>query len=282
MLVTGSIEEIRSTVKLWKREKLTVGFVPTMGALHDGHLELIRKAKSEADRVVVSIFVNPKQFGPSEDYDEYPRMQKEDLRACRKLRVASVFSPTVSEMYPAPSRFSISLNQLNRHMCGASRPGFFEGVVLVVNKLFNIVQPDLAVFGQKDIQQFRILETMVQEFNHDVELKMGEIVRAVDGLALSSRNAYLTNDERLKAPLLYRTLQQIETEIDNGVTELSDRIRQRKEELEANGLQIDYLDIYAYDTLEPVSKLKKGCNYILAGAVYIGSTRLIDNIIIDL
>lgn len=282
MLVTGSIEEIRSTVKLWKREKLTVGFVPTMGALHDGHLELIRKAKSEADRVVVSIFVNPKQFGPSEDYNEYPRMQKEDLRACRKLRVASVFAPTVSEMYPASSRFSISLNQLNRHMCGASRPGFFEGVVVVVNKLFNIVQPDLAVFGQKDIQQFRILETMVQEFNHDVELKMGEIVRAADGLALSSRNAYLTNDERLKAPLLYRTLQQIETEIDNGVTELSDQIRQRREELEANGLQIDYLDIYAYDTLEPVSRLEKGCNYILAGAVYIGSTRLIDNIIIDL
>jgi len=282
MLVTGSIEEIGSAVKLWKREKLTVGFVPTMGALHEGHFDLIRLAKKRAHRVVVSIFVNPKQFGPGEDFEEYPRMQEDDLKHCRKLRTAAVFSPPVSEIYLDPSYYSIQINQLNRYMCGASRPGFFEGVALVVNKLFNIIQPDIAVFGQKDIQQFRILEQMVREFNHDVRLVMADTVRANDGLALSSRNVYLTNEERLKAPLLYRSLRAVETELRSGEQNPSRPIEAWKLELEAKGFRIDYLGVYSNDSLEPVSSVHSGCNYILAGAVYMGSTRLIDNIILDL
>lgn len=281
MLVTGSIEEIRSAVRLWRREKLTVGLVPTMGALHEGHFELIRHARKHSDRVVVSIFVNPKQFGPAEDYEEYPRNREEDLKQCRKLGAAAVFTPETEEIYPDTPRVSIDIRDLNRHMCGASRPGFFEGVLLVVNKFFNIVTPDVAVFGQKDIQQFRIIEKMTAEFNHNVKIVMSEIARANDGLALSSRNAYLTNDERLVAPSLYRSLKYIEQQVRSGVDEPALLIEHQKSELEAKGLKIDYLGFYSFDLLEPVSKLEKGADYILAGAVYIGKTRLIDNILIQ-
>ncbi|MEX2574933.1 MAG: pantoate--beta-alanine ligase [Balneolaceae bacterium] len=282
MLVTDSIGEIRNTVKLWRREKLTVGFVPTMGALHEGHLELIELAKQRSDRVVVSIFVNPEQFGPGEDFDRYPRDLETDLKLCRKKRTAAVFKPGVSVMYPERQLVQVRVRQLNEYMCGASRPGFFEGIVTVVNKLFNIIEPDIAVFGQKDIQQYRTLEKMVEEFNHGVELVMGRIVRANDGLALSSRNAYLDNDERLAAPSLYRSLRYIEKQVQSGMDKLSLLVEHQKSELEAKGFKIDYLGLFSYDTMEPVTKPEKGSNYILAGAVYIGNTRLIDNILIDL
>ncbi|MEX1062600.1 MAG: pantoate--beta-alanine ligase [Balneolaceae bacterium] len=282
MLVTDSIGEIRNTVKLWRREKLTVGFVPTMGALHEGHLELIELAKQRSDRVVVSIFVNPEQFGPGEDFDRYPRDLETDLKLCRKKRTAAVFKPGVSVMYPERQLVQVRVRRLNEYMCGASRPGFFEGIVTVVNKLFNIIEPDIAVFGQKDIQQYRTLEKMVEEFNHGVELVMGRIVRANDGLALSSRNAYLDNDERLAAPSLYRSLRYIEKQVQSGMDKLSLLVEHQKSELEAKGFKIDYLGLFSYDTMEPVTKPEKGSNYILAGAVYIGNTRLIDNILIDL
>jgi len=170
MLVTDSIEEIRNTVRLWKREKLKVGFVPTMGALHDGHLALVRQAKKNSDRVVVSIFVNPEQFGPNEDFENYPRQLDDDLKLCRKNKAAAVFTPEELIMYPGKSFVKIEINDLNRYMCGASRPGFFEGVLLVVNKLINIIEPDMAVFGQKDIQQFLIIQQMMKEFNHGVDI----------------------------------------------------------------------------------------------------------------
>jgi len=282
MLVTESIDEIRNTVKLWRREKLSVGFVPTMGALHEGHLSLIRQAKQSADRVVVSIFVNPEQFGPNEDFDRYPRKLEEDLKLCRKARAAAVFRPEVSDMYPGDKYFEIKIRELGRHMCGASRPGFFEGIVLVVNKLLNIIEPDIAVFGQKDIQQYLILKQMVEEFNHGVKLEMGIIVRANDGLALSSRNTYLSNDERLKAPSLYRSLSYIEKQVREGVDTPSLLIEHQKNELEAKGFEIDYLGVFSMDNIEPVEKLENGRSYILAGAVYLGKTRLIDNILIEL
>ncbi len=282
MLVTESIEEIRNTVKLWKREKLKVGFVPTMGALHDGHLALIKQAKKKSDRVVVSIFVNPEQFGPNEDFDHYPRQLEEDLKICRKVRAAAVFTPEVPDMYPGEKFFSISINELNQHMCGASRPGFFEGIVLVVNKLFNIIDPDIAVFGQKDIQQFLIIKQMAREFNLRVKLEMGKIIRANDGLALSSRNAYLSNDERLLAPSLYRSLSYIEKQISNGIDKPELLIAHQKNELEAKGFKIDYLNVFSLNNIKPVEKLEKGGNYILAGAVYLGKTRLIDNILLEL
>lgn len=282
MLVTSSVDEIRSAVRLWKREKLKVGFVPTMGALHEGHLALIRQAKKNSDRVVVSIFVNREQFGPNEDFENYPRQIDEDLKLCRKNKAAAVFTPEDSAMYPTDPLFKIEITGLNRYMCGASRPGFFEGVVLVVNKLINIIEPDIAVFGQKDIQQFLIIKQMVKEFNHDVDLQMGEIIRANDGLALSSRNAYLNNEQRLKAPALYRSLKYIGKKVREGVYEPSLLIEHQKSELEAKGLKIDYLGMFSPEKLEPVEKLRPGGNFILAGAVYIGKTRLIDNILIDL
>ncbi len=281
MLVTGSISEIRNTVKLWKREKLKVGFVPTMGALHDGHLSLIRQVREHTDRVVVSIFVNPAQFGPNEDFERYPRQIEKDLKMCRKQRTAAVFIPDTSIMYPEKQFLSIQIDKLADHMCGPERPGFFEGVVLVVNKLFNIIKPDIAFFGQKDIQQFQILSSMVKEFNHEIELQMGEIVRANDGLALSSRNAYLSNEERLRAPSLYRSLQYIEKQVKSGIDEPSLLIEHQKNELEAKDFKIDYIGFFSFESLKPVQKLKSGHRYILAGAVYVGDTRLIDNLLLD-
>ncbi|MEX0594283.1 MAG: pantoate--beta-alanine ligase [Balneolaceae bacterium] len=281
MLVTGSIDEIRSTVRLWKRERLTVGLVPTMGALHEGHLHLIRQLREEVDRVVVSIFVNPTQFGPGEDYTSYPRTLDDDLKKCRKLRTAAVFHPDSSDMYPADPRLSIDIRDLNEHLCGASRPGFFEGVVLIVNKLFNIVEPDLAIFGQKDFQQYQIISRMVREFNHPVRLRMGEIVRANDGLALSSRNSYLSNQERLVAPSLYRSLRYISLQIEQGVSDPALLLEHQKRELEGKGFKIDYFGIYSVDELHPVDTMEPGRNYLLAAAVYLGKTRLIDNMILS-
>ncbi|MEX2601157.1 MAG: pantoate--beta-alanine ligase [Balneolaceae bacterium] len=282
MLVTGSIQEIRSAVRLWKRQKLRVGFVPTMGALHEGHLSLIRTARKTTDRIVVSIFVNPQQFAPGEDYKEYPRTMSADLKLLRKLRVAALFAPEDEVMYPSPPYFSIGINTLHEQMCGATRPGFFQGVTLVVNKLFNIIEPDVAVFGQKDFQQFRILSEMVREFNHPVEIVMNPIERANDGLALSSRNSYLSNDERLLAPSLYRSLQYMEKLILDGVDVPDQMIEHQENELQAKGFKIDYLGVFSRDTLQPVERCDPDGSYVIAGAVILGKTRLIDNILIDL
>lgn len=282
MQVCTSISEIRSTVSGFKKEGKKVAFVPTMGALHEGHLELIRRAHKCADAVVVSIFVNPEQFGPDEDFDTYPRELESDLEKCRTEQVAAVFAPNRNDVYGDKNYIAITIDQLNRHMCGASRPGFFEGILLIVNKLFNIVRPDVALFGQKDIQQFQIISQMVQEFNHPLELEMVPIVRANDGLALSSRNAYLSDEERKTAPGLYRGLHYIEKQIRGGVDTPKLLIDHQKAELEAKGFKIDYLDVFSFQTLQPAGTLVKGEKYILAGAVWLGETRLIDNILIEL
>jgi len=277
-----SIDEIRNEVRALKREGKTVGFVPTMGALHEGHLSLVRIAKEKADAVVVSIYVNPEQFSPEEDFEEYPRHLDDDLEICKKEGVDLVFCPTDKIMYTSEKYLRIEIDELNQHMDGASRPGFFEGIVLVVNKLFNIVEPDIAVFGQKDIQQFRILERMVLEMNHDVELVMGPIRRANDGLALSSRNAYLNEEERLIAPGLYRSLKYLEQQITGGVRNLELLLEHQKSELEAKGFEIDYLNLFSFDRMAPVESVEKSRKYILAGAVYLRETRLIDNLIFEL
>lgn len=238
-------------------------------------------AKEKADDVVVSIYVNPEQFGPDEDFEEYPRELESDLKKCEELGVSAVFTPTDDVMYGYNQYLRIEVDELNIHMDGGSRPGFFEGILLVVNKLFNIIEPNIAVFGQKDIQQFLILQQMVTEFNHDVELIMGPIIRANDGLALSSRNAYLGKDERQKAPGLYRSLKYIEKQIDGGVETPSLLLEHQKSELEAKGLEIDYLNVFAKKTLSPAETLIKKEQYIIAGAVWLGETRLIDNILIE-
>ncbi|PKD43518.1 pantoate--beta-alanine ligase [Rhodohalobacter barkolensis] len=282
MDVCKTIDEIRGVIKAYKKEGKSVGFVPTMGALHEGHLSLIQIAKEQSDVVVVSIFVNPEQFGPNEDFENYPRELQSDLDKCESEGVAAVFAPNRDDIYDEKKFIRIEVDELNRNMCGGSRPGFFEGILLIVNKLFNIVEPDVAVFGQKDIQQFLIINQMVKEFNHEVKLLMAPIKRANDGLALSSRNKYLSNEEREIAPGLYRTLTYIEKQIRGGVDTPKLLLDHQKSELEAKGFKIDYLNVFDKKTLQPAKVLKKSEEYILAGAVWLGKTRLIDNFLIEL
>lgn len=277
-----TIEDVRSEIKKLKADGKTLAFVPTMGALHEGHLSLIREAKNHADAVVVSIYVNPEQFGPNEDLESYPRTLELDLKLCEEEGAALVFTPSDEVMYGyGNKKFSIQLHDINTFMDGGSRPGFFEGVVLVVNKLFNILEPNVAVFGQKDIQQFMILSRMVQEFNHQIKMVVAPIRRADDGLALSSRNAYLTKEQRIIAPGLYRSLKYIEKQILNGINQPELLLQHQQDELKAKGFKNDYLDVFSAESLEPVKKMEKGNKYILAGAVYLGKTRLIDNLIIE-
>ncbi|MEX0944392.1 MAG: pantoate--beta-alanine ligase [Balneolaceae bacterium] len=282
MIVCKTIEHVRRELKALKKEDKKMGLVPTMGALHQGHIELMKIAAKHSDAVVVSIFVNPTQFGPNEDFDTYPRQLQQDLDACRDQNVSIVFAPEHDEMYNNQNYFSIQIDSLNQYMCGGSRPGFFKGVCLVVNKLFNIIKPDLAVFGQKDIQQFLILKRMTKEFNHPVEMIMAPIVRANDGLALSSRNAYLSDHERMIAPGLFRSLQYLQKQIEGGVITPKLLIEHQKNELEAKGFKIDYLNVFSRATLQPVKTLTEQTKYLIAGAVWLGTTRLIDNILIEI
>ncbi|MFP8489538.1 pantoate--beta-alanine ligase [Gracilimonas sp. Q87] len=283
MIQCKTIEEIRKQVRHLKKEGKTVAFVPTMGALHKGHLSLIRSAKAHADEVVVSIYVNPEQFGPNEDFEDYPRQLENDIRSCENEDVTIVFTPNDEIMYGSGKKFlSIQVHELNEYMDGGSRPGFFEGIVLVVNKLFNIVEPDFAVFGQKDIQQVQIIRQMVEEFNHAVKIVTAPTERAEDGLALSSRNAYLNREQRIVAPYLYSALKRVEEKIRNGLLEPKAMLNKQQKELKAKGFENDYLNMFSYETMKPVGKLEKGKTYILAGAAYLGKTRLIDNIILDL
>jgi pantoate--beta-alanine ligase len=281
MKAIKSIDVIREEVQALKKEGKTVAFVPTMGAIHEGHLSLFRLARKQADEVVVSIYVNPEQFGPDEDFEEYPRQLENDIKKCEEEDIAIVFAPSDEIIYPGEQYLRIEIDELNKYMDGRSRPGFFEGILLVVNKLFNIIEPDIAVFGQKDIQQFRILQQMIKEFNHDVELEMGPIKRANDGLALSSRNAYLDDEQRKLAPGLYRSLRYIAKQINEGAKNVELLLEHQKNELEAKGFEIDYLNVFSFEKMVPVTDLESGRKYILAGAVYLGETRLIDNLIIE-
>ena len=282
METTSTIDEARQQIANLRTGGKKIVLVPTMGALHKGHIALIQLAKQHADHVVVSIFVNPEQFAPNEDFDSYPRELEEDLEKCRREGVSLVFAPAREAVYDDEKFLSIKINSLNNHMCGGSRPGFFEGVLLIVNKLFNIIKPDVAVFGQKDIQQFQIIRAMVQEFNHNIELVLAPIERANDGLALSSRNVYLKSEERVIAPGLYRALTYIEKQITDGIHAPNLLLDHQKSELEAKGFRIDYLNVFSRKTLQPVNTLEKNVQYIIAGAVWLGNTRLIDNILIDL
>jgi pantoate--beta-alanine ligase len=282
MKVVESISGIRSEVKTFQREGKKVAFVPTMGALHGGHLSLFRLAKTFADELVVSIYVNPEQFGPNEDFGSYPRTLETDLAFCREEGVSVVFTPSDEIMYGSGKKyFSIEIEELNTHLDGGSRPGYFQGIALVVNKLFNIVQPDIAVFGQKDYQQFQILKRMAQEFNHDIELIMAPVERADDGLALSSRNVYLSEAHRAIAPELYRSMCEIVDRIKEGNLQPRTAIQEYQKALSEKGFKNDYLDVYSLESMAPVKQLKKGESYVLAAAVYLGKTRLIDNIIFE-
>ncbi|MEB7085461.1 pantoate--beta-alanine ligase [Staphylococcus epidermidis] len=277
--VITTINEMQSIVKQHQREGKTIGFVPTMGALHDGHLTMMKQSVSENDLTVISIFVNPLQFGPNEDFDAYPRQLDYDVAAVKKLQVDYVFHPSVDEMYPEELGIHLKVGHLAQVLEGAQRPGHFEGVVTVVNKLFNIVQPDYAYFGKKDAQQLAIVEKMVKDFNLPVHVIGIDIVREKDGLAKSSRNIYLTSEERREAKHLYQSLRLAKNLYEAGERDSNEIISQIAAYLNKNiSGYIDDLGIYSYPNLIQQSKIHG--RIFISLAVKFSKARLIDNIII--
>src|SRR3984893_15854376 len=256
-----------------------LGFVPTMGALHEGHLSLVRRARSECDTVVASIFVNPLQFAPGEDFAKYPRTFEEDCRLLEVERVDVLFAPEAAEMYPNGSLTTVTVSEVGDRLDGASRSGHFTGVATVVAKLFHIVGPTRAYFGQKDAAQLAVLRQMVRDLNFDLELVSCAIVRDTDGLALSSRNKYLSAIEREQALVLHRALLQLERMIAEGERLSILLVRRGMETLNAvSGVRVDYLAIVDANTLLPVTSVDTGT--LVAVAAYVGSTRLIDNFLV--
>lgn len=278
MRVVKKVDEMKKISKELIFGKKSIGFVPTMGYLHEGHLSLVRAAKKDNDVVVVSIFVNPTQFGPNEDYNNYPRDLERDLSLLEDLGVDYVFAPTVDEIYPQSYSTYVEEVQLSKYLCGASRPGHFRGVCTVVTKLFNIVKPTRAYFGQKDAQQFRVLRRMVRDLNMDVEMVEMPIVRENDGLALSSRNTYLSSEERKEATRLYRSLMKAKELIESGIKDVKTIKNEILKILDHPLLKVDYVEIVDEETLEPVDIIDR--KVIIALAVFVGKARLIDNIIL--
>jgi pantoate--beta-alanine ligase len=274
--VIETIEEMRRVCREFLRAGKRIGFVPTMGALHDGHLSLVRLSRVECDVTVASIFVNPKQFGPSEDFSRYPRTFAEDCRLLEAEGVAIVFAPTAEEMYPSGDSFLVEPGEIATRLDGASRPGHFTGVATVVAKLFHIVAPTRAYFGSKDAMQVTVLRRMVRDLNFDTHLVACPIVREPDGLALSSRNRYLSEAEREQALSLSRTLRQVAAMVDDGVTEAAKLIAAAEKILgQQPDARIDYIALVDPDTLLPIEAAVPGA--LFAIAAWIGKTRLIDN-----
>ena len=258
---------------------MRLGFVPTMGALHEGHLSLVRAAKSACDAVAVSIFVNPLQFGPTEDLARYPRTFERDSGLLENEAVDMLFVPTGDEMYPLGAVTYVTVEGLSDKLCGRSRPGHFRGVTTVVAKLFHIVEPDAAFFGQKDAAQSTIIRRMVQDLNLPVEIVVCPIVREPDGLAMSSRNAYLDPQQRKSALVLQRSLLEIKNQFERGERNVTNLIEAGKQLLSQEaGARLDYLEIVDPSTLEPVTQFDRPA--LVAVAAFVGNTRLIDNIVV--
>jgi len=276
MRLIRKIDEMRKYVRERKNKKL-IGFVPTMGYLHEGHLSLIRKARRECDEVIVSIFVNPTQFGRGEDYHSYPRDLKRDIALSEKEKVDVIFAPSVEEMYPEGySTFVQVEGRLSSVLEGASRPGHFRGVCTVLVKLFNIISPDISFFGEKDFQQALIVKKMVEDLNIDTRIVLLPTVREEDGLAMSSRNSYFNEEERKAAIILYRSLKKAKEWIDQGERSSSRIIQKMKDFIAKEPLaRIDYIAIVDSKSLEEVEQVERG--NLIALAVYIGKVRLIDN-----
>lgn len=280
MKVVGTIKEVRELVKEWKKNGETVGFVPTMGYLHEGHGSLITKARENNDKVVVSIFVNPMQFGPTEDLDSYPRNLEKDSKFCESLGADLIFHPEPEEMYHDDFSSYVDMSVLTEELCGLSRPVHFRGVCTVVTKLFNIVQPDNAYFGQKDAQQLAIIKHMVQDLNMDINVVGCPIVREEDGLAKSSRNTYLSPEERKAALILSKTVKLAKELIDAGEKDADVVVAKMKENIETEPMaKIDYVKAVNGLTMQQQKEIK--APMLIAMAVYIGKTRLIDNMILD-
>ncbi len=275
-----SIESMQSISRQWRQAGLRIAFVPTMGNLHAGHLRLVEQAKKNADRLVVSIFVNPLQFGPNEDLDLYPRTLDADMAKLKVLAVDVVFAPDESKFYKKEKNMTtfVEVPGLSDTLCGASRPRHFRGVTTVVNKLFNIVQPDVAVFGTKDYQQFAIIQQMVSDLAMPIILQGVDTVREKDGLAMSSRNAYLSEVQRALAPRLYINLQIMRERVIFGELNYESLIRQTREQLSDEGFKVDYLEIR--DATNLSREATKSDKWVILTAVWLGETRLIDNILL--
>lgn len=276
MRVVKSVKEVRDAVKEWKAQGLSVGFVPTMGYLHEGHESLIKKAVKDNDRVVVSIFVNPMQFGPTEDLDKYPRDLERDSKLCENAGANLIFHPEKEEMYFEDFSSYVDINRLSDELCGKSRPIHFRGVCTVVTKLFNIVNPDRAYFGEKDAQQLAIIRRFVRDLNIDIEIIGCPIIREEDGLAKSSRNTYLSKEERQAALILSQSLNLAKDAINSGERNSSVVIDIISNSIKKEPLaKIDYIEIVDSLAMKPVKTIEK--SVLVAIAVYIGKTRLIDN-----
>lgn len=276
MVTLETIQEVRQLTESWRKGGFSIGFVPTMGYLHDGHVSLINKARQENDKVVVSVFVNPTQFGPNEDFDKYPKNLERDREICEGAGVDLVFAPSVAEMYPSKNLAFVDITELDGGLCGAKRPGHFRGVCTVVSKLFNIVTPDRAYFGEKDRQQLIIIERMVKDLNYNIQIVPCPTFREEDGLAMSSRNAYLSEEERRAARVIPESLNLAYQTIVGGernATVIKDLINKK---IKAEPLaEIDYIEVVDASRLKPVTLINPPV--VVAVAVYIGATRLIDN-----
>jgi pantoate--beta-alanine ligase len=278
MIVVDSIASLRALTGDWKRNGQTVGFVPTMGNLHDGHLKLVKRAKSHNDKVIVSIFVNPMQFGANEDLDAYPRTIEEDKAKLIADGADAVFLPSVSDMYPAglDVQTYVEVPGISDVLCGASRPGHFRGVATVVSKLFNMVQPDDAFFGEKDYQQLQVIRTMVRDLSMAVTVHGVPTEREASGLAMSSRNGYLSAQEKATASLIYKAMQQMKADIEQGNTDFVTIEKNAIAELEQHGFKNDYIRIVNAQTFMPANP--EDSHIVIVVALFMGKTRLIDNL----
>lgn len=280
MKIVKTIEEVRGLVKAWRREGLSVGLVPTMGFLHEGHQSLILRAVAENDRVVVSDFVNPTQFAPGEDLESYPRDIERDAKLCEEAGAAVIFHPEPSEMYAGDASTYVNMERLSEELCGKTRPTHFRGVCTVVSKLFHIVMPDRAYFGQKDAQQLAIIKRMVRDLNFDIEIVGCPIIREEDGLAKSSRNTYLNPEERKAALCLSKAVKLGQSLAENGENDATKIVQEMISLIQAEPMaKIDYVQAVNGITMEPVNRVEG--EVLFAMAVYIGKTRLIDNFIIE-
>lgn len=280
MKIARTIQEARDFCRDQRLNRARLGLVPTMGALHEGHLTLVRAARAKADIVVVSIFVNPTQFGPNEDFAKYPRSFERDCELLEREGVDLIFAPSTDEMYPAEDATWVEVQRLSERLCGKSRPGHFRGVATVVSKLFHIIEPDVAFFGQKDAAQVAIIRRMVRDLNLPVTIEVCPIVREADGLAMSSRNAYLSPAERKSALVLYRSLQRAKTLLDAGERHSDKLISAAKQEFAGEpSVRLDYFEIVNPDTLESQHLIAN--RMLVAVAAFVGTTRLIDNILLE-
>lgn len=277
MQIIHTIQELRA----WRKNAGTVAFVPTMGNLHEGHLALVREAKKRADNVVVSIFVNRLQFGQGEDFDKYPRTLQQDADKLAAEGIAVVFAPDEKELYPnVEQRYNVEPPNLQNELCGKFRPGHFRGVATVVSKLFNIVAPDVACFGKKDYQQLAVIKGLTEDLNFDIEIVPVDTGRAADGLALSSRNQYLSVEERAEAPRLYRELQAVAESLKQGGLDYAGLEKRAVKSLTEHGWTVDYVEIRHADTLEVARTGDR--KLVVLAAARLGATRLIDNVEIKL